>query len=83
MPPDSPYDVEGDAYGELLGEYFEVATEISRLLDDFGRPRRQAEAEYEALRERKRELRERLAQAEEDPSSGDIQEVLDRALSSE
>lgn len=83
MSPDAPYDDERESYGELLGEYFEVAAEISQLLDDFGRPRPEATREYDELRARKRELRERLAEVEDDHSHGDVEAILDRALSSD
>lgn len=83
MSSDTPYEVEGGSYGELLGEYFEVAAEISRLLDDFGRPRVEERAQYDELRERKRALREQLAEVEDDQSPGDIESILDRALSPE
>ena len=83
MSSDSPREIEDRSYGELLGAYFETAADISRLLDDFGRPRPDSLPEYHDLRERKRELRARLAEVEEDHSSGDIEEILDRALSPE
>lgn len=83
MSSDSPYEVEDVTYGELLGAYFEVAAEISGLLDDFGRPRPEERSRYEELRARKREIRAALDDVEDDQTATNIRTILDRALSSD
>lgn len=70
-----------EPYGEVLGQYFEVAAEISRLLDETGNPKESCVERYEALRERKEALRRRLERIEARQDPTDIESILDQALS--
>lgn len=68
------------SYGELLGEYFTVVNEISRLLDSFGRPKPEHETRYRVLRKEKRQLRKKLERLEPDTEASDIKLTLDDAF---
>lgn len=65
------------SYGEVLGEYFTVVNEISRLLDSFGRPKPEHETRYRLLRKEKRQLRQELERLEPDGEESAIKSTLD------
>lgn len=72
-----------EAYGEVLGQYFEVAAAMARVLDESGNPEPSQVERYERLRERKRELRSRLERIEAEHDPTDIEAILERALATE
>lgn len=72
-----------ETYGEVLGQYFEVAAAISRLSDEAGNPEASSAERYERLRKRRRALRGRLERFEEEQDPTDIESILDQALPAE
>lgn len=72
---------EGDrTYGELLGEYFTLVSEIAPLLDEFGHPENGQYETYVRLREEKDELRAALTDETPDHETTDIETILDEAF---
>lgn len=72
-----------EAYGEVLGQYFEVAAAMGRLVDESGKPEPSHAERYERLRERKRKLRARLQRIEAEQDQTDIETILEQALATE
>ena len=73
--------IDDRSYGELLGDYFTVVSEIAPMLDEFGRPERDQYEEYTRLKERKEALQSALTEATTDHETTDVEAVLDEALS--
>ena len=69
------------SYGELLGEYFAVVSDIAPMLDEFGRPEPEYLIEYSQLKTRKVNLQEVLERKAPDHEKTEIESILDDAFS--
>ena len=69
------------SYGELLGEYFAVVSEIAPMLDEFGRPEPKYRLEYSQLKTRKVRLQNALERKVPDYEKTDFESILDDAFS--
>lgn len=73
--------VDDRSYGELLGDYFTVVSEIGSMHDEFGRPDRDQYETYARLRAQKEALQTALTEETPDHETTDVEAVLDEALS--
>ena len=69
------------SYGELLGQYFTVATDIAPMLDGAGGCEPRHGDEYESLRARMDELRAAIEREAPDHETTEIEAALDAAFS--
>ena len=83
MSEDAATPVDDRSYGELLGEYISVVSEIGPLLDEFGRPERDQYEAYARLRARKEALQSALTEEPPDHGPTDVGAVLDEVRSDE
>jgi len=72
--------VDDGSYDELLGEYFDVVSEIAPLLNPLGIPKPGTEERYTKLRGRKEEIQEALEERSRAHETTDIESTLAAAL---